>query len=49
MDVVLVIITNIVTREEVKKSKWLEDLSSFDIPVDDPKCKLVLELASTTW
>ena len=49
MDVVLIVITNIVTtNEEVKNSKWLEDSSSFDILVGDPKCDLMLELASTT-
>ena len=49
MDVVLIVITDIVTtNEEVKNSKWLEDSSSFDILVGDPKCELMLELASTT-
>ena len=44
MDVVCVVITNIVTKKEkVKKSKWLEELSSFEILVGDPRCELVLE------
>uniref|UniRef100_F6HU05 Major facilitator superfamily (MFS) profile domain-containing protein n=1 Tax=Vitis vinifera TaxID=29760 RepID=F6HU05_VITVI len=38
MDVVCVVITNIVTKKEkVKKSKWLEELSSFEILVGDPR------------
>ena len=44
MNVVLVIIIDIVTiKEEVKESEWLEELSSFDIPLGDLKCELVLK------
>ena len=49
IEVVPIFITDIVIeKEEVKESEWLEDLSFFDILIDDPKCELVLELASTT-
>ena len=47
IDVVPIFIINIVIeKEEVKELEWLGDLSSFDILIDDPKCELVLELAS---
>ena len=46
MDIVVVVIIGIViTKEEVKELEWMDELSSFDTLVGDPKCESVLELA----
>lgn len=47
-NVVPIIINDIVIdKEEVKELKCFKELSFFDILACDPKCELVLELAST--